>query len=202
MNAKLQNQLISRLDFGILSKKSEVENMQQVLDICSKPYIKSKYHTPEEIAKTFKIDEHGNIWWREFNHHARMMNKPADCFDKSNGYNRVGFKGKSYSSHVVAFCLYYGRWPVLLIDHINGIKTDNRKENLREATYSENTRNRAHRKNISGVPGVTWDSSRNQFIARIRVGSRRFTKRCKTLEEAAKVRSIWEETFNFPTIER
>ncbi len=43
------------------------------------------------------------------------------------------------------------------VDHINGVKTDNRWLNLRMVTPSENTKNAARSKaNKSGITGVMW----------------------------------------------
>lgn len=179
--------------------------MQQESDVCLNLLInstlKKKQHSPEEIAKAFRIDEYGSIWWNEFTHGNKIMRKPVDRLGKD-GYKRITLKEVTYSAHQVAFCLYYGRWPVLAIDHINGVRNDNRKENLREVTNSENQRNRvkSNKANTSGVAGVIWDRTRNQFIARIRVGSKRLNKRCKSLEEAACVRKVWEEAFGFSNL--
>ncbi len=79
----------------------------------------------------------------------------------NNGYVRVivFFHGKRFKlwKHRLVFFLVYGRFPEE-IDHINGIKTDNRIENLREVNGSENCRNRdcQWKKNPdSGLPGIT-----------------------------------------------
>lgn len=45
-------------------------------------------------------------------------------------------------AHRIAWCLTFGKWPDQLIDHINGVKTDNRLCNLREANRSQNAFNR------------------------------------------------------------
>ena len=59
------------------------------------------------------------------------------------------------------------------IDHINHKRHDNRKCNLRKATYSQNGMNRSiTKRNTSGVKGVSWYKSRNKWIAYISFNKR------------------------------
>ncbi len=57
------------------------------------------------------------------------------------------------------------------IDHKNRIKYDNRKENLRPCTHSENNFNKGkmNGKYTSIYKGVCWDKSRSRWLASIRV---------------------------------
>ena len=81
------------------------------------------------------------------------------------GYMRVGVDGTDIYSHRVVWAIYHGRHPSNLIDHINGIKTDNRIENLRECSYVENGFNSgAKRNSSSGIKGVHKDSSSKNWI--------------------------------------
>ena len=80
--------------------------------------------------------------------------------DKSNGCVRVWvyFQGEQFKlwKHRLVFFLVHRRFPKE-IDHINGIKTDNHIENLREVSGSENCLNRdcQWKKNAdSGLPGI------------------------------------------------
>lgn len=47
---------------------------------------------------------------------------------------------KNYRVHRVVWALHHGKWPEHTINHINGIKTDNRIENLEDIPMMENVR--------------------------------------------------------------
>jgi hypothetical protein len=85
----------------------------------------------------------------------------------SRGRLRVEVRGRSYGAHQIAFAIHHGRWPQSQIDHINHIKTDNRIANLREATNTENSRNRPRKTGKAGFRGVSLHKGR--YIARIMV---------------------------------
>lgn len=71
------------------------------------------------------------------------------------GYRYVKLDGESIMAHRLAFAIMTGRWPEDEIDHINGKRDDNRWENLRAATRTENRWNTDKRKdNKSGFKGV------------------------------------------------
>jgi hypothetical protein len=67
--------------------------------------------------------------------------KPCSCSLNLQGYKRVMFCGRAMYQHRLAFFLMEGRWPKDEVDHKNLDRSDNRWDNLREATKSENMSN-------------------------------------------------------------
>lgn len=74
------------------------------------------------------------------------------------------------------------------VDHINGNKADNRRENLRLCTRGENYRNQPPTSaNRSGYKGVNWNGERRKWRAQIRVDGQSFwLGHYDTVEEAAR----------------
>ena len=94
--------------------------------------------------------------------------------DNNHGYHRISIRiGKDHTviyMHRAAWALYYGRWPTE-IDHLNGIKTDNRLCNLREVSRGENDQNRVWKwkpNATTGLPGVWYDKTYKDYIVRVR----------------------------------
>lgn len=89
---------------------------------------------------------------------------------ENNGYRRVCIDGRRYLAHRVAWLYVHGKWPEHEIDHINGVRDDNRIANLRSATHAENAQNRGKRPdNSSGLQGVSWHVWHKKWAANIRV---------------------------------
>jgi len=102
---------------------------------------------------------------------SRFAGKKAGCND--NGYVRILFSGKQYLAHRLAFLFVYGEFPPEQVDHINGVRSDNRMVNIRRATGTENNRNiKKPKTNISGVVGVSWVVSVQKWRAGIHSGNR------------------------------
>jgi len=87
----------------------------------------------------FKYDN-GNLYWTD-QAPQKVRGKLAGSVNEK-GYRKVDCGGKKYGVHQIVFALHHGYIPEC-IDHINGIKDDNRIENLRAATKAQNGYNRA-----------------------------------------------------------
>lgn len=136
------------------------------------------------LTKLIHCDpDNGILTWRERAHNvhpswsagrlkawnSRYAGTPAlSSVCKVNGYKTGYVMGRAFRSHRVVWAMTYGRWPENHIDHVNGDKTDNRIENLRDITNEENTRNARYvRSGRSIVPGVQWVPRLNKWQARI-----------------------------------
>ena len=86
-----------------------------------------------------------------------------------NGYRYIQINGLDYRAGRLAWWFETGEEPQGFIDHINGLRDDNRFDNLRVATNSQNQANAFWTTNTSGFKGVTWQPSRNKWYAQIRV---------------------------------
>lgn len=75
------------------------------------------------------------------------------------GYRQLMVEGKLLRAHHVAWFLYYGEWPDGILDHWNGVGDDNRIENLRSASVSQNRQNsRLSSRNTTGYKGVSLNT--------------------------------------------
>lgn len=98
-------------------------------------------------------EETGNLHWRKKS--SQMMPGSVAGSVSVRGYVTIRFNKKVYPAHRIVWLIHHGEWPKSDIDHINRLKTDNRIENLREASKSENQRNHSlSKRNTSGYKNV------------------------------------------------
>ena len=89
------------------------------------------------------------------------------------GYVAIQVLSIMYRAHRLAWLYVYGEWPQDQIDHVNGIRDDNRICNLRQATNSENKMNtKIMKNNTSGYKGVHWCKTKNKWQAKITVNKK------------------------------
>lgn len=127
------------------------------------------------VREIFDYDPDGYLVWRTKNR-GRKIGSRAGSFNAS-GYrmisigrspgNRQLVPKRQWRAHRLIFLWHHGYIPEIL-DHVNGIKSDNRIENLRPANLTENNRNRKPQPNsTSKYLGVSWDRRLKRWVARI-----------------------------------
>lgn len=88
-------------------------------------------------------------------------------------YEIISIDGRRYLAHRLAFFYVNGRWPKEEIDHINGIRGDNRIYNLREASRKENARNRKRRHDSAcKYKGTCFNKKIRKYHASIMIGGK------------------------------
>lgn len=99
----------------------------------------------------------GHLVWQH-THGKRVRGCCVGSEGNRRGDLKVCIGGKRYFQHRLIWLYVHGVWPNGFIDHIDGDPKNNRIENLREASCTENLWNtRRSRKNTSGYKGVSWD---------------------------------------------
>ena len=121
----------------------------------------------------------------------------AGCL-QNKGYVHISIKGKLYLAHRLAWLYTQGQWPEDQIDHVNGIRNDNRVSNLREATQSQNQANTGSQTNSkSGVKGVSWHKAKGKWQAQISINSKlKYLGYFTDINEAAQAYHIAAEHYH------
>ena len=168
--------------------------------------------TPKLIRTLFTYcPETGDLLWRErpietfvSQGAGRSWNKkyagaPALSFVRKNGYKHGNIFGKSFLAHRVAWALHYGKWPDGHIDHINGIKTDNRISNLRDVDHVENQKNKPMQSNNrSGHTGVFWCARDSKWQATIHAnGKLKYLGQFSQISDAVAARDVAKSKFGY-----
>ena len=115
--------------------------------------------TIEELNRLFDADfETGVLRWK-IRPGRRVKIGDVAGSNHNSGYRHVLTRGHHFLIHRLIWAMANGSFPDNQIDHINGVRDDNRLCNLRAVTPAENSRNmRAPKNNRSGVVGVRLHS--------------------------------------------
>lgn len=143
--------------------------------------------TQQEIHKLFDYKD-GNLIWKIARNSRAKVGGVAGKTPHHSGYKVVTVDNHQYSQHRLVWIYHNGKIENNIeIDHINGIKNDNRIENLRIATRNQNIQNQSKRKhNTSGFKGINFHKASNKWAASIGYNKKRIHLGLRdTAEEAS-----------------
>ena len=131
----------------------------------------------EEMMEYLSYDPNTGLFTRIKSRPGRMAKLgDVDGGKDKYGYIVIGFKGKKYKAHRLAFGFHLG---IIVgsdyeVDHINLIKDDNRFSNLRIATRAENQWNRTvYSSSKSGMKGVYFNKRINKWSGEVKYNGQR-----------------------------
>lgn len=117
--------------------------------------------TQEQLKRVLQYDPLSGAFTRIKRCRGARFGEIAGSLE-SNGYVKIIINRRKYWAHRLAWLYMYGEFPKKNIDHINGIRSDNRIENIRECNRSENAQNRSCR-------GTTYAKRLGKWRAQITV---------------------------------
>jgi hypothetical protein len=135
------------------------------------PSAKKYLFTKEHISEWLNYDAISGIFtWKKQIACSIKPGMIAGCINQS-GYINIIFGGRCFKAHRLAFFLKNGTWP-RIIDHINGIKTDNKWSNLREVDNEcQNQQNRkCHRNGI--LWGTFFHKKTGRYCSRVNINGK------------------------------
>lgn len=144
----------------------------------------------ERTKELFDYLSDGELVWK-----VNVCNVKAGSLvgsSRMDGYKMTSADRKKYLVHRLIFLWHKGYMPEY-IDHIDGNPRNNKIENLRECTLSQNQQNRRiGRDNKTGVKGVSWHKKNQKWRASIRLNKEQihlglfedFDQAVKVIEQA------------------
>ncbi|WP_217901293.1 HNH endonuclease signature motif containing protein [Rhodoferax sp. TH121] len=144
--------------------------------------------TAERLRELLHYDpETGVFTWAKARKGQKAPAGSVAGYLEKDGHWGICVVGRHYRAHRLAWLYVHGSWPANEIDHRNGIKTDNRITNLRDATRTVNAENlrQAKSNNSCGLLGVYLHKSSGLWHARIKVGGKVTSLKYHGTKEAA-----------------
>lgn len=151
--------------------------------------------TQARLKELLHYDPETGVFVRLVSRGRAAAGSVAGSPDK-NGYLQISIDKSNYLAHRLAFLHELGRFPLDEVDHIDRDPSNNRWNNLREATRSLNGANtRLRPDNASGHRGVYWEQRRGKWLVQGHLnGSTKYLGYFDRLEDAAAVSQAWRET--------
>ena len=126
--------------------------------------------TQTMIKENFDYKD-GELYWKVSPHGKIKINALVGTINPK-GYKITKLNGKCYRNHRIIFLMFHGYLPNC-IDHIDGNSLNNKIENLRVASFSENGLNsKKPSNNTSGIKNVTWHKKLKKWRVRIAINKK------------------------------
>lgn len=160
-----------------------VKGRKQLSERFTAEYIRSRLsYSPETGDIIWKLHDGASRRWA-----TRWAGKRAGCA-KVEGRVFVQIDGRSVGAAVIAWVIMTGEWPQKIVDHRDGDPSNDRWDNLRLATPSENLRNmKRSASNTSGIKGVSFSKPHGKWRSAIVVSGETIFLGLHETKEAAGV---------------
>jgi hypothetical protein len=117
--------------------------------------------TQADVCSAFDYKD-GDLYWKD------SGAKVGGCVNRG-GYKVMGFRNKNYLIHRIVYLMFHGYLPKF-IDHVDNDRVNNKLENLRPASPSQNLWNASLRPtNTSGCKGVSWHKKTKKWQVKLSV---------------------------------
>ena len=149
----------------------------------------------QSLVKDLFTYKDGNLYWNDDRGTNKLKGKKAGYINKikskkAGSYQQravIGIKGKMHLAHRLIYLYHHGFLPEV-IDHKDGNPLNNKIENLRECTQTQNCQNKMKVSDTPGAKGVSWHELNKKWYVRLRIdGIRRYFGSFDDLELASLV---------------
>lgn len=155
----------------------------------------------ERVRELFEYDPKEGALYNKTNRRGKSIVGSVAGNPRGDSYLQLCIDRKMYRVNRIVWLWYYGYLPENIIDHKDQDKTNNRIENLREASKQCNAINVSRFKNnTSGIRGISYDSRVDKWVAQIKVNQKRiFLTQSVSKLEAACARLAAEQCLGWET---
>jgi hypothetical protein len=123
----------------------------------------------QKLLKEYFYYLNGSLYWSFNKHYKAKKDQKAGCLAKNHRYRIIKIDGRPFAEHRAIFLYHNGYLPEF-VDHIDGNTCNNKIENLRETTCSQNQYNSKTRKDSStNIKNVRWHKASKKWIVSIKI---------------------------------
>lgn len=121
--------------------------------------------TAQRLRELLHYDPETGVFTRAVRAGHAAAGSLAGCLD-CHGYIRIKVAGDYFRAHRLAWLYVHGAWPAGFIDHVNGVRNDNRMLNIRCGTNAQNLQNlKSSRRGKNGGYPLGVYKQKNRFKA-------------------------------------